>query len=63
LVGVGLSFIEVHISNVYARESFRHRSVLADVAIGGIFGLGIGGYELALQGLMERLGCGGAASG
>jgi len=48
LVGVRIPFVEVHISNVYARESFRHRSLLSDVAVGAIVGLGAEGYFLAL---------------
>lgn len=48
LLGVGIPFIEVHISNVFAREHFRHRSYLSDVAVGVISGLGAQGYELAL---------------
>ncbi|MCB1749016.1 MAG: type II 3-dehydroquinate dehydratase [Gammaproteobacteria bacterium] len=49
LLGVAIPFIEVHISNVFAREPFRHHSYLSDVAVGVISGLGLGGYELALQ--------------
>jgi len=49
LLGVNIPFIEVHISNVHARESFRHHSYLSDVAVGVICGLGTQGYELALQ--------------
>jgi 3-dehydroquinate dehydratase II len=49
LLGVGIPFIEVHISNVFARESFRHRSFLTDVAVGIVSGLGVQGYELALR--------------
>lgn len=55
LVAVELPFIEVHLSNVYRRESFRHRSVLADVAIGSICGLGALGYELALTAAIDQL--------
>jgi len=44
--------IEVHISNVYAREAFRHHSYLAPVCKGSIVGLGLKGYELAIQALM-----------
>ena len=54
-VGVGLPFIEVHLSNVFARESFRHHSYLSGVAAGCIVGLGPIGYELALQAASARL--------
>jgi 3-dehydroquinate dehydratase-2 len=54
-VGVGLPFIEVHLSNIFARESFRHHSYLSDVASGCIVGLGPIGYELALQAASARL--------
>ena len=47
--GVGIPFIEVHISNVYAREPFRHHSYLSELAVGVIAGLGVKGYELALD--------------
>ena len=49
LLGVAIPFIEIHLSNVFAREDFRHRSYLSDVAAGVISGLGAQGYELALQ--------------
>ena len=49
LLGVAIPFIEVHLSNVFAREPFRHHSYLSDVAIGVISGLGAHGYELALR--------------
>lgn len=49
LLGTALAFIEVHISNVYARETFRHHSYLSDIAQGVIVGCGPLGYELALQ--------------
>ena len=54
-VGVGLPFIEVHLSNIFARESFRHHSYLSDVASGCIVGLGPIGYELALDAAVARL--------
>lgn len=49
LAAVALPFIEVHISNVYRREAFRHHSYLSDLAIGVIAGLGAQGYEAALR--------------
>lgn len=48
LAASGIPFIEVHLSNVFAREVFRHHSCLADLAVGTICGLGAQGYELAL---------------
>lgn len=48
LLSVSIPFIEVHLSNVHAREPFRHHSYLSDVAAGVILGLGAIGYELAL---------------
>ena len=56
LIASQLPFIEVHISNVHARESFRHTSLLADVSSGVITGCGIVGYELALRALTGRIG-------
>ncbi len=55
LLGVGLPFIEVHLSNVYRREAFRHHSYFSDIAEGVIAGLGPMGYELALEAALERL--------
>jgi len=49
LAAVKLPFIEVHLSNVYSRESFRQRSYFSDLAVGVISGLGAKGYELALE--------------
>ena len=54
LVAVGIPFIEVHLSNVYARESFRHTSVLAGAARGVICGFGALSYELALGALLQE---------
>ncbi|MCP5140887.1 MAG: type II 3-dehydroquinate dehydratase [Chromatiales bacterium] len=56
LLGVGIPFIEVHLSNVHAREEFRHRSYLSDVAVGVVSGLGAMSYELALRAAIARLG-------
>ncbi len=49
LLAVGIPFIEVHLSNIKARESFRHTSYLADIAVGSIMGFGAYSYELALN--------------
>jgi 3-dehydroquinate dehydratase-2 len=49
LAAVKISFIEVHLSNVYKREEFRHHSFLSDLAVGVIAGLGPDGYEAALR--------------
>lgn len=55
LTGVGVPFVEVHISNVYAREPERRHSMLAPAAVGVVCGLGTLGYDLALRGLLARL--------
>lgn len=49
LAGTAIPFIEIHISNIYKRETFRHRSLLSDIAVGVICGLGVDGYRLALD--------------
>lgn len=49
LAAVAIPFIEVHLSNVHAREAFRHRSYLADLAVGSVAGLGWAGYRFALE--------------
>ena len=49
LAAVAIPFIEVHLSNVHAREAFRHRSYLADLAVGSVVGLGWAGYRFALE--------------
>ncbi len=56
LAGVAVPFIEVHISNVYRREPFRHHSYLSDIAEAVIAGLGTRGYLVALQGASDWLG-------
>jgi len=56
LSGVSIPFIEVHLSNIYAREDFRHQSYFSDIAIGVISGLGAQGYELALEAAIKSLG-------
>jgi len=55
LLGTGIPFIEVHLSNIAAREAFRRHSYLADIALGSIVGLGPVGYELALRGAAAHL--------
>ena len=55
LLAVALPYVEVHLSNVYARESFRHHSYLSDKAIGVIVGFGPKGYRLSLLALHEHL--------
>ncbi|ENK1959210.1 type II 3-dehydroquinate dehydratase [Vibrio cholerae] len=55
LLGVAIPFIEVHLSNVHAREPFRHHSYLSDIAQGVICGLGAQGYEFALSAAIRAL--------
>jgi 3-dehydroquinate dehydratase-2 len=55
LTGVGIPFIEVHITNIYNREPFRHRSYFKDIALGQIVGLGVRGYSLALEALIQMI--------
>jgi 3-dehydroquinate dehydratase II len=55
LVGVSVPFVEVHVTNVYAREPERRHSMLSPAALGGVVGLGTHGYELALRGLVTAL--------
>jgi len=55
LAGVAIPFIEVHLSNVHAREAFRRHSYFSDIASGVISGLGAQGYELALAAIIHRL--------
>ncbi len=59
LAAVKIPFIEVHLSNVFAREEFRHRSYFTDLAVGIISGLGGKGYELALEYALQRAAEGG----
>jgi 3-dehydroquinate dehydratase II len=54
LAGVAIPFIEVHLSNIYAREAFRHHSYLSALAVGVVSGLGASGYELALSYALSR---------
>ena len=53
LAGVGIPFIEVHLSNIHRREPFRHHSYFSDLAVGTICGLGSRGYDLALQSVLQ----------
>lgn len=55
LLGVAIPFVEVHLSNVHAREAFRQHSYFSDIAIGVICGLGADGYNLALEFLLNRI--------
>lgn len=55
LLAVSIPFIEVHLSNVHAREPFRRHSYFSDIAAGSIVGLGAQGYELALAAALDRL--------
>ena len=55
LLGVAIPFIEVHLSNVHAREEFRHHSYFSDIAVGVICGFGVKSYELALQAALNTL--------
>lgn len=54
--GTGVPVVEVHISNVHAREAFRHHSMLSPVAAGIVVGFGVQGYALAIEGLAARQG-------
>jgi len=55
LLGVAIPFIEVHLSNVHAREAFRHHSYFSDKAVGVICGLGAQGYQFALQSAITQI--------
>ncbi|ACF01224.1 type II 3-dehydroquinate dehydratase [Rhodopseudomonas palustris] len=56
LVGVQIPTVEVHVSNVFAREDFRHHSFIAKAAFASLCGFGIDGYRLAITGLAAKLG-------
>ena len=55
LLAVGLPTVEVHLSNVYAREAFRHHSTIADVAVARVMGFGSQSYLLGLRGLVDHI--------
>ncbi len=55
ILAAEIPFIEVHISNVYKREAFRHKSYFSDIAVGTITGLGSQGYDLALQAALHLI--------
>ncbi len=55
VAGSGIAFVEVHLSNIHARETFRHHSYFSDLAIGVICGLGSEGYLLALEYLLRKI--------
>lgn len=55
LAGVGRPFVEVHLSNLQAREPFRHESLLAPKAVGAIMGFGVESYVLGIRGLVSHL--------
>lgn len=55
IAGIALPTVEVHISNIHAREEFRHRSLLAPVCLGMVCGLGTDGYEWALRAMVRKL--------
>ena len=55
LLGVAIPFVELHLSNTHARESFRHQSFLADRAVGVVSGFGPFSYQLAFEGLLNHL--------
>ncbi len=55
LAGVAIPFVEVHISNIHKRESFRHHSYLSDIATGVVCGLGVDGYRYAIAFALNKL--------
>ena len=54
LLAVDIAFVEVHITNIYQREPFRHKSYLRDIAVGCVIGLGIEGYKLAVKYFLSK---------
>ena len=55
LLGVCIPYVEIHLSNIYSREEFRHKSFLSDKALGLVCGFGSDSYQLALQGIVSYL--------
>ena len=55
LLGVAITYVEVHLSNIYSREEFRHKSFLSDKALGLVCGFGANSYQLALEGMVSYL--------
>jgi len=55
LAAVAIPTVEVHLSNVHARESFRHHSFISPIAVGVVFGFGAASYQIALRGLLAHL--------
>jgi len=55
IAGVGIPTVEVHLSNIYRREAFRHHSYIAPIAVGQVSGFGFHSYQLGLQGLVNYL--------
>ena len=55
LLGVSIPFVEIHLSNIFSREEFRHKSFLSDKALGLVCGFGANSYQLALKGIVSHL--------
>ena len=55
LLGVAIPYVEIHLSNIYSREEFRHKSFLSDKALGLVCGFGSMSYQLALKGIVSYL--------